>query len=146
MPINSLCSVIINGSVSNPASHSDCLHALILVVTVYIEDALQRELVIELMDQYSLLALEVPLLRQTFLSEVLFAFYDHPSDGQFGRECTFTKLKTRFYWSQMYETINLYIKSYRDYAQHNIRPLKPDEHLEPIAPPTEVFAMVGLDF
>ncbi|CAF1548177.1 unnamed protein product [Adineta steineri] len=41
----------------------------------------------------------------------------------------------------MYETINLYIKSYRDYAQHNIRPLKPDEHLEPIAPPTEVFAM-----
>ncbi|CAF1245536.1 unnamed protein product [Adineta steineri] len=46
----------------------------------------------------------------------------------------------------MYETINLYSKSCCDYAQHNIRPLKPDEYFESIAPPTEVFAMVELDF
>ncbi|CAF4203063.1 unnamed protein product, partial [Adineta steineri] len=75
-------------------------------------------------------------------TKVLFAFYDHPSAGYCGRDCTFHKFKTTFDWSQMYETINLYIKSYHDYAQHNIRRLKPDEHLEPIAPPTEVFAMV----
>ncbi|CAF4211200.1 unnamed protein product, partial [Adineta steineri] len=88
-------------------------------------------------------ALEEPLLLQTFVSEVLFAFYDHPSACHFRRDYTFHKFKTTFDWPHMYETINLYIKSYREYAQHNIRPLKPDEHFESIAPPTEVFAMVG---
>ncbi|CAF1245482.1 unnamed protein product [Adineta steineri] len=46
----------------------------------------------------------------------------------------------------MYETNNLYSKSCCDYAQTNVRPLKPDEHFESIAPQIEVFVMVELDF
>ncbi|CAF1288696.1 unnamed protein product [Adineta steineri] len=132
MPINSLYSVTTNGPVSDPASHSDFLHALTLIVTAFIEDALQRELVIELMDQYSLLFdISEAIVAQTSMNHDIHT-HDHSPITNLNR-------------SQMYETITLYIKSYRDYAQHNIRPLKPDEHLEPIAPPTEVFAMVGLD-
>jgi hypothetical protein len=90
--------------------------------------------------------LEVPFLPQSLIEETLFAFHDHPSAGHFGRDRTFNKLKTRCYWSQMYETICLYIKSCHKCAQYNIRRTKAPGHLQPISPPTGVFELVGLDF
>lgn len=89
---------------------------------------------------------QLPFLPSSLVGEVLFAFHDHPSAGHFGRDRTFAKLRSGCYWSNMYETIRSYIKSYQACTEYHINRRKLPGHMKPIPPPQGVFDLVALDF
>ncbi|CAF1139059.1 unnamed protein product, partial [Didymodactylos carnosus] len=88
----------------------------------------------------------LPYLPQTMIQAVLFANHDHPLSGHFGIERTYNKLKDKYYWPKMFETIQNYVQSCPECSQYNIQRRKPPGHLKPIRPPNEVFQVLGMDW
>lgn len=74
---------------------------------------------------------------------VLYMMHMDRTAGHFGVEITFNKIRERYYWPQMYETIRSYIQAC-DVCQRRGRPSKNNE-LYPI-PPHSPFYRIGIDF
>ena len=51
------------------------------------------------------------VLRRYELEPVLYMMHNDPTAGHFGREIMFNKIKTRYYWPQMYEVVKEYVKT-----------------------------------
>ena len=69
--------------------------------------------------------------------------HNDPTAGHFGIEIMFNKLRTRYYWPQMYEDIKAYVKAC-DSCQRRGGPSKNNE-LHPI-PSHSPFYQIGIDF
>ena len=74
------------------------------------------------------------VLRRYELEPVLYMMHNDPTAGHFGREIMFNKIKTRYYWPQMYEDVKEYVKTC-DSCQRRGGPSKNNE-LHPIPPHT----------
>lgn len=81
-------------------------------------------------------------LRITILNEL----HDVPSSGHLGLLRTYTKVKERFYWPGMYQTVKKYVSSC-DPCQRRKKPhTRPSGLLQPLHPPLSPFQRLGVDF
>ena len=70
-------------------------------------------------------------------------FHNDPTAGHFSVDIMFDKIKSRYYWPQMYENIREYVKSC-DSCQRRGK-YKQNEPLHPI-PVHSPFYQIGIDF
>ena len=83
------------------------------------------------------------LIRKTELDSVLYMFHNDPTAAHFATDTMFEKIRTRYYWPQMYEDICSYVRSC-DACQRRGRNKK-NQLLHPI-PVGEPFNQIGIDF
>lgn len=88
----------------------------------------------------------VPYLPRSLISIVLRTYHDHPLSGHFGVHRTISRLRDRFWWPNMRASIQNYIASCPQCAQHNILRTKSPGHLKSIEPPSAVFQVLHMDF
>jgi Integrase zinc binding domain/Integrase core domain len=51
------------------------------------------------------------VLKRDEIDSVLFMIHNHPTGGHFGKDATYNKISTRFWWKGMYKDIENYIKT-----------------------------------
>src|SRR5207244_9446766 len=51
------------------------------------------------------------VIRKHEMESVLFMFHNDPTSAHFAVDAMFKKIRTRYYWPQMYEDIRTYVKS-----------------------------------
>jgi hypothetical protein len=68
--------------------------------------------------------------------------HNDPTAGHFGVDIMFNKIKSRYYWPQMYEDIRKYVRSCDRCQRH--RKSKKNEPLHPI-PIFDPFYRIGID-
>ena len=90
--------------------------------------------------------LTLPWLPTSMISEVLTAYHDHPLSGHFGVKRTFTKIKDKFFWRQMYDTVRQYLRSCAECARFNVQRQKKPGLLQQEQPPEGVFEVMQMDF
>ena len=83
------------------------------------------------------------VIRQHELEALLYMFYNDPTAGYFSIDIMFDKIKSRYYWPQMYENIQEYVKSC-DSCQRRGK-YRRNEPLHPI-PVHSPFYQIGIDF
>jgi hypothetical protein len=83
------------------------------------------------------------LIRKYELEPVLFMFHNDPTAAHFATDAMFEKIRTRYYWPQMYEDIRSYVRAC-DECQRRGRPRK-NQMLHPI-PVGSPFHQIGIDF
>ena len=88
----------------------------------------------------------IPYLPNSLISLVLRTYHDHPLSGHFGIRRTLDRLRDRFWWPKMRASVQNYIASCTQCAQHNILRTKPSGHLKSIEPPSAVFQILHMDF
>lgn len=88
----------------------------------------------------------VPYLPKSLLSLVLRFYHDHPLSGHFGVHRTLSRVRVKYWWPKMNESIRNYIASCPQCMQHNISRIKPPGHLKSIPPPSDVFQVLHMDF
>ena len=82
------------------------------------------------------------VVRRFEMEAVLYMTHNDPTAGHFSEDAMFNKLRTRYYWPQMYENIREYVRSC-DACQRRGKP-KRNEPLHPI-PVGEPFHQIGID-
>ena len=88
----------------------------------------------------------VPFLPKSLVSLVLHAYHDHPLSGHFGVHRTVARIRTRFWWPRMRQSVQNYIASCTQCVRHNIVRTKLDGHLKSLSVPSAVFQVVHMDF
>ena len=83
------------------------------------------------------------VIRNFEMEAVLYMMHNDPTSGHFSTEVMFNKIRSRYYWPQMYENIREYAKSC-DVCQRRGKPQN-DQELHPI-PVHSPFYQVGIDF
>src|ERR1051325_2149913 len=84
----------------------------------------------------------IRVVKTNELDSVLYMFHDDPLGGHFATDSMFNKIRTRYYWPQMYEDIKKYVKSC-DSCQRRGRSRK-NNLLHPI-PVHSPFYQIGID-
>jgi hypothetical protein len=74
------------------------------------------------------------------------ASHDHPLSGHFGIQRTFDKLRTRFWWPNMHESVKQYILSCNKCKEYDVVRSKMHGHLKCFNPPNDAFQVVYIDF
>ncbi|CAF3782340.1 unnamed protein product [Rotaria sp. Silwood1] len=90
--------------------------------------------------------IRLPYVPRSLIKDVLFLFHDHPSNAHFGINRTYEKLKNKYYWPNMKNSIINYIQSCLQCSKHNIRRTKPPGSMHSTEFPNEVLGIVGMDF
>ncbi|CAF1078976.1 unnamed protein product [Didymodactylos carnosus] len=90
--------------------------------------------------------LRVPYIPQTLIKDILFTHHNHPLAGHFGVERTWRNIKNKYYWPNMKDSTENYIRSCSKCSKFNIQRRKAPGLLQPIDPPSEVFQVLGLDW
>src|SRR5438034_513931 len=83
------------------------------------------------------------VIRKHEMEPVLFMFHNDPTAAQFAVDAMFEKIRTRYYWPQMYEDIRTYVRSC-DSCQRRGKN-KRNQTLHPI-PVNSPFYQIGIDF
>jgi hypothetical protein len=83
------------------------------------------------------------VIKETELDAILYMMHNDPTAGHFSTDIMFNKIRTRYYWPQMYESIRKYVQSC-DACQRRGRP-KTKNELHPI-PVDSPFYRIGIDF
>jgi hypothetical protein len=83
------------------------------------------------------------LIQKHELEPVLFMFHNDPTSAHFATDTMFEKLRSRYYWPQMYEDIRSYVQKC-DACQRRGR-FKKNQLLHPI-PVGDPFYQIGIDF
>ncbi|CAF4570920.1 unnamed protein product, partial [Didymodactylos carnosus] len=55
--------------------------------------------------------LRVPYIPQTLIKDILFTHHNHPLAGHFGVERTWRNIKNKYYWPNMKDSTENYIRS-----------------------------------
>ncbi|CAF4266608.1 unnamed protein product [Rotaria sp. Silwood2] len=90
--------------------------------------------------------LKLLYLPSSMIDTLLKAYHADPLAGHFGIKRTYLKLKYKFWWPSMMQSIITYIKSCLPYQQHNISRIKKPGQLYPIETPDGPFQLIGIDF
>src|SRR2546421_445754 len=83
------------------------------------------------------------VIRKHEIDAILYMMHNDPTAGHFATDTMFEKIRSRYYWPQMYESIRTYVQSC-DQCQRRGRN-KRKEPLHPI-PVHEPFHRIGIDF
>jgi len=83
------------------------------------------------------------VIRKHEMEPVLFMFHNDPTAAHFAVDAMFEKIRTRYYWPQMYEDIRTYVRSC-DSCQRRGKN-KRNQTLHPI-PVNSPFYQIGIDF
>jgi Integrase zinc binding domain/Integrase core domain len=83
------------------------------------------------------------VIRTFEMEAVLYMMHNSPTAGHFSTDIMFEKIRSRYYWPQMYENIREYVKSC-DACQRRGKP-KTQQQLHPIAVHAP-FYQIGIDF
>lgn len=85
-------------------------------------------------------------LPSTMIQDILHIYHSHPLSGHFGVNRTYLKVKNRFWWPNMKQSIVQYIKSCLPCQQFNVSRSKKPGQLQPIPPPEGPFQLIGMDY
>ncbi|CAM2714261.1 unnamed protein product [Rotaria socialis] len=90
---------------------------------------------------------KVIYLPRSMINPLLKACHDDPLSGaHFSTDRMYYKIRPHFWWPGMKTSIQSYIKSCSLCKQFNVDRAKKHGHLHSISPPTEPFALIGIDF
>lgn len=78
-------------------------------------------------------------------AEVLYACHDEASAGHLGVSRTVSRIREKYFWPKLLQTVQQYVRSCRECQRRKTPPLKPAGLLQPIKPPTAPFQQVGMD-
>ena len=91
-------------------------------------------------------AVTVPYVPTTIISQVLNAYHDSPTGGHLGVHKTWHRVRNRYFWPNMFNTIRQYIQSCTKCQQFKIERTRSKGTLQPIEPPSGILDLMGLDF
>src|SRR6202034_715700 len=72
------------------------------------------------MNPYNTTKIKLIYLPSSMINSLLEAYHADPLGGHFGIQRTYLKLKNKFWWSGMKQSITQYIKSCLPCQQHNV--------------------------
>lgn len=97
--------------------------------------------------RFSKTKIEVICLPHSLIPPLLRATHDDPMSGaHFATDRTYDKLKRHYWWPNMRNSINHYIKSCQLCQQYNISRQKKPGKLRSVSPPEGPFQVIGMDF
>ena len=82
----------------------------------------------------------------SMIDPVLKVYHDDPMSGHFGIVRTYLKLKKKFWWPGMRDSVVRYVKACLPCQQYSVSRIKKPGHLCPIEPPEGPFQMIGIDY
>ncbi|CAF3874280.1 unnamed protein product, partial [Rotaria magnacalcarata] len=85
-------------------------------------------------------------LPSSMINHLLQVYHDDPLNGHFGVQRTYLKIKNRYWWSNMKQSIIQYIQSCLPCQQYNISRKKKPGRLQPIPPSEGSFQLIGMDY
>src|SRR5215813_2672200 len=83
------------------------------------------------------------VIRRHEIEPVLFMFHNDPTAAHFAVDAMFEKIRTRYYWPQMYENIRTYVKSCDNCQRRGKNQRNQTLHSIPVNSP---FYQIGIDF
>ncbi|CAF1170910.1 unnamed protein product [Didymodactylos carnosus] len=89
---------------------------------------------------------KLPFIPTSTVQQILSLNHDHPLSGHFGTRRTFNKIKDEYYWPQMFDTVQDYVRSCEKCAKFNVKRTKSPGFLQPVPPPEGVFEVLHMDF
>ncbi|CAF4499211.1 unnamed protein product, partial [Didymodactylos carnosus] len=90
--------------------------------------------------------LKLSLIPTSMIPELLHAYHNNPTSGYLGVNKTWNKIRNRYYWPGMYNTIKQHVLSCTQCQQFKVSRKKSAGTLEPIEPPAGILDLIGLDF
>ncbi|CAF1211156.1 unnamed protein product [Didymodactylos carnosus] len=104
-------------------------------------------LVCKLKKRGNLAAQPVPVLPKSRIQDVLLVYHNSAYNGaHLGVDRTYNKIRTRYYWPNMYKDIQRHIQRCTNCTINKCRRKKPDGHLQPIQAPHGVWEKISIDF
>ncbi|CAF4100345.1 unnamed protein product [Rotaria sordida] len=85
-------------------------------------------------------------LPSSMINSLLQSYHNDPLSGHFGVRRTYLKIKNKFWWPQMKQSITQYIQSCIPCQQYNINRSKKPGQLYPIPVPEGPFQLIGIDY
>ena len=85
-------------------------------------------------------------LPSSMINDLLQVYHSDPLNGHFGVQRTYLKVKNKYWWPNMKQSIIQYIQSCLPCQQYNISRSKQPGRLKPIPPPEGPFQMIGMDY
>ena len=83
------------------------------------------------------------VIKETELDAILYMMHNDPTAGHFSTDIMFNKIRNRYYWPQMYESIRKYVQSCDTYQRRGRPKTKNELHPIPVDSP---FYRIGIDF
>jgi hypothetical protein len=112
----------------------------------YLNDVVDQQLLYKLVTRNGDTKIKLPWIPTSMIPDILLAYHDHPLSGHFGVNRTYNKIKDKFYWFQMLDTIKKYIRSCTQCAKFNVQRQKKPGLLQKEPPPEGVFEIMQMDF
>ena len=85
-------------------------------------------------------------LPSSMINDLLQVYHSDPLSGHFGVLRTYLKIKNKYWWPKMKESISQYVQSCLLCQQFNISRTKKPGRLQPIPPPDGPFQLIGMDY
>lgn len=85
-------------------------------------------------------------LPSSMINDLLQVYHSGPLSGHFGVQRTYLKIKNKYWWPNMKQSIAQYIQLCLPCQQHNITRSKKPGQLQPIPPPEGPFQLIGMDY
>ncbi|CAF4537834.1 unnamed protein product, partial [Rotaria sp. Silwood2] len=112
----------------------------------YLNDVVDQQLLYKLVTRNGHTKIKLPWIPMSMIPDILSAYHDHPLSGHFGVNRTYNKIKDKFYWFQMLNSIKQYLRSCAQCAQFNVQRRKKSGLLQKEPPPEDVFELMQMDF
>jgi hypothetical protein len=107
---------------------------------------LENEVVYKMLHRSGQITVKVPYIPTSMINQLLQAYHDNPTSGHLGINKTWNKIRDRYFWPGMYNSIKTYVLSCTKCRQFKIDRTRPAGKLQPIEPPTGILDLMGLDF
>ncbi|CAM2727912.1 unnamed protein product [Rotaria socialis] len=98
------------------------------------------------MNLRSITKLKLLYIPSSMVNSLLKAYHSDPLSGHFGIRRTYYKLKNKYWWPTMKQSIAQFIKSCLPCQQYNVSRLKKPGLLCPIETPAGPFQLIGIDY
>ncbi|CAF4130590.1 unnamed protein product, partial [Rotaria sordida] len=85
-------------------------------------------------------------LPSSLINDLLQVYHSDPLSGHFGVQRTYLKIKNKYWWPNMKQSITQSIQSCLPCQQYNISRSKKPGRLQPIPPPEGPFQLIGMDY
>ncbi|CAF1358267.1 unnamed protein product, partial [Didymodactylos carnosus] len=112
----------------------------------YSSDIVQDGILYKLIERGVSTKFKLPWIPTKIQSEILFAYHDHPFSSHFGVRRTYHKIRNKYYWINMFESIQNYLRSCQKCTQFNTQRRKQPGLLQNQQPPQGVFEIMQMDF
>ena len=91
-------------------------------------------------------SLTLTCIPPSIIQELLKAYHDSPTGGHLGVHKTWNRIRNRYFWPDMFNSIRQYIRSCTKCQQFKVNRTTALGTLQPIEPPSGILDLMGLDF